>query len=60
METIKLQHKNSFGNDRYYPQCDISNTIVSLMGQACLALQQVQKLDKVFNVEFMSTNPLKS
>jgi len=58
MTTITLQYKKVYGNDLYYPCCDISRTIVDLMIKKTFTVQNVQKLQAVYTIEYITDNPL--
>jgi len=53
MEIIKLEYKKVFGNDLYYPACNISDMIINMMSRSAFTPQQVKKLQTCYTVELL-------
>jgi len=46
LESIILEYKNSWGNDRYYPRCSLSEIICELLNQKCFTKDQMRMLEE--------------
>lgn len=50
-QQISVEYKSSYGNHRYYPQCDISKTIIKLMKAKSFTADDINLLRNVFTVD---------
>lgn len=41
---IKVKYVRSYGNDRYYPACELSKMICELLNQKSLTMEQLEKI----------------
>ena len=52
--TVKLLHKREWGNDRFYPYCEISVGLLKVFKQKCLSLEQTRELKALgFKIELL-------
>lgn len=51
MQLIQIQHRASYGNHRYYPQCVLSQTIAKLMKAKSFTADDINLLRNVFTVD---------
>lgn len=56
MQLIQIEHKMSYGNHRYYAQCDMSKTILKLMKAKTFTTDDINTLRNVFTVDIAYGN----
>lgn len=47
-----LEHRRAWGNDRFYPCCELSRGLLGIFKQNCLSLEQARALS-VLGIEIM-------
>ena len=56
---LKLTQKTSYGVERFYPECDISRSMASLMGQSTFTRDQLKVMKKMgFELENVTPREL--
>ena len=55
---MKFQHKNQYGQDRYYPIDKPAKIIQSIAGRKCFELNQLKILSEIAPVFVVYTNEL--
>jgi hypothetical protein len=52
---LKFIKKTPFGNERYFPQCDLSKSLVKLKERAgSFTVEDMKEFDKFFEIEMLA------